>query len=395
MRRDNAQDYAKIPDDVRLAYAEAAHGLQEAPVVKRKVSFALVFALMIILLAGVAFAIVSWHQQAEQIARMEATQGYYDDWPAESRTALIQHMVDGGILSSDENVERLLSGGLDEAEASRLATEIITGWSNIREDAISLMSILEAVWGRYPYEWSVEDLAWYTQTLEATGKNVDTRRYVPTGDVLTKEQAIAIAVAYVKPLVNYPQEVWDGYTITGIYESQYHLDINVPYWHVEFLPPTRWTTRTYIPSVIVDPRTSEIYSDEYVPSPEQLLKERREEIERVDPADLFRLKTHEERAELTKDEYFGYSIPSPNSISEEEALAIAKKVFMEERDYTEEQLAKLTPYALYKEDVGGGRPVWLVNYYDETVMLPDSHCVLGVDMYADTGDVYVRFPWEY
>lgn len=398
MKQDNICDYAVIPDDVHRAYVEAVYELKEDPVVKRKVSLALVFALMIVLLAGVAFAIVSWHQHAERIAQMEAEQGYYFEWSADNRVALVQHLVDGGILTADERVHQLLNGGLGEEEASQLATAIITEWSGIREDAISLMSILETVWGRYPYEWSQEDLVWYMETLEANGVKMETRVSIPEGDVLTKEQAIALAVEYVKPLVNYPQEVWDSYTITAIYESQYYAGNDDPYWNVEFHPPTRWTTRTYIPGVVIDPRTGEVYSDEFCLTPEQRLIAHWEEIETAEDYRFMRFLTHEERAEATKGYPVGsaYAIPDPAFISEEEALSIAKKAFMEEREYTEEQLdVLLTAYTFYHADFGGGRPVWTVRYYDETVRLPDSDLVLGVDIYADTGKIISYYPWEY
>ena len=394
MRRDNIQDYAKLPDDVRLAYVQAVHRLKEEPIVKRKVSVALVFALMIILLAGVAFALISWHQRAEEIAEMEARQGYYDVWPADSRIALVNHLVEGGMLAADERTQRLLSGSLSDEEASRLATDIISDWGNIREDAISLMSILEAVWGRYPYEWSIEDLAWYSQTLEANGEKLDTKSYVPEGDVLTKEQAIALAIEYVKPLVEYPQEVWDSYTIAAMYESLYDADTDDPYWHVQFIPSTRWTTRTYIPGVVIDPRTGEVYSDENYFSPQELLDQYWGVLENEDEYPFFRFMSHEERAEATKDHTLGYGIPDPNCISEEEALSIAKKFFMEERDYTQEQLANLTAYAFFSPDNGGGRPIWTVRYYDEQYRFPDMYLVLGVDIFADTGETYGYFPWE-
>lgn len=54
-----------------------------------------------------------------------------------------------------------------------------------------------------------------------------------------------------------------------------------------------------------------------------------------------------------------------------------------------------TAYAFFYPDRGGGRPAWIVQYYDESTPLPDGYCVLSVDMYADTGKIYVYYPWEY
>lgn len=363
---------------------------------KRKMSFALVLALIIALLTGVALAIATWHHHAEEIARMEAEQGYYFEWEADSRVALVRHLVEGGVLPPDERTARLFSGSLSKEEASALATQIMTEWSEIREDAISLMSILEAVWGRYPYDWSDEDLVWYTDTLEKNGEKLTSRFYLPQGGVLSKEQAIGLAMEYVKPLVNYPQAVWDTYTATAIYESQPYAGTDEPYWTVRFHPSPRWTERTYIPSVIIDPRTGGIYSDEVNLTPEDALKDYHETIAFWGsmPIGYARFLPHEERAALLSEELGGYSVPDPTYISEEKATAIADTFFQKERGYTDAQMAKLTGYAFYRAGFGGGRPVWIVKYYDESVRLPDNYMILSVDLYADTGEITSSFPRE-
>ena len=395
MRREDLLNYAPMPEKAYESLMAAARNVKEEEQMKRKLSVGLVFAVVLILLAGIAFAIARFTETAGKIADMEAEKGYYDTWSVEDRVALVGMLAESGVLPEDDRVKTLLSGTLDDAAASALAAEIIVDWGPAREDAITLMSILESVWGRYPNEWSPENLVWYMNTMEAHGEKQDTRFYIPEGDVMSKEQAIAFAIEYVKPLVDYPQEVWDGYTVSATYESMYYADNDDPYWTVSFQPPTRWTTRTYIPSVTIDPRTGEIYSDEYTDTPEQALAERNWEIDSADSTRFMRFMTHEERAEVYKDELYGYGIPDPSCISEEEALAIAKKAFMEERAYTEEQLAGLTSYAFFMADSGGGRPTWDVRYYDETVRLPDQYVVLSVTMFADTGKIITWYPWEY
>jgi hypothetical protein len=315
MKREDLMNFAPMPEKAYASLMSAARSVKEELPVKRKISVALVFALVTVLLARAAFAIASWYQHAERIAEMEAQQGYYSDWSADSRVTLVRYLVEGELLTTNERIERLLSGNLDAEAASQLATEIITEWSGVREDAISLMSILESVWGHYPYEWSQEDLTWYTNTLEANGEKPETRFSIPEVGVLSKEQAISIAVERIKPLVNYSQEVWDGYTISAIYgslESQQFTGNDDPYWKVEFHPPTRWTTRTYIPAVVIDPRTGEIFSDEYTPTPEQALAEYYLDVDSADPSQFIRDMTHEERVEFGKNENFWYAIPDPS-----------------------------------------------------------------------------------
>lgn len=364
----------------------------EPKIMKRKIPAALIFALMIVLLAGVTFAIVQWHQHAEEIAKLEAEQGYYDEWPADSRVALVRHLVEGGVLAPNDDTDRLFGGGLTPEEASRLATEIVAEWGSMREDNISLMSILETVWGVYPDAWSTEDLAWYTETLQDIGTlpKDHERFYVPDGTVLTQEEAIAIAKEIVRPIVNYPQEIWDSYTISATYRTLDHPENDKPYWYVHFMPSTRWTTRTYIPAVALDPITGEVYSDAYTLSPQAAWDEYWSFLH-DDSIIRLRHLSHAERAEPSEG-YYG--VPDTQTLPEEEALRIARAVFAEQRGYTDEQLAALTPYAFYIPDNGGGRPAWSIRYYDESFPYPDSYTVLSVEMYADTGEVYITLPWE-
>ncbi len=368
-----------------------------APKVKRKLSLALVIVIILILLTGVAFAIAAWHHHAEQIAQMEAQQGRFSEWDAGSRVALIRHLVEGGVLARDSRAQQLLSGDMTDEAASQLATTLVTKWCHIkgREDMVGLFSILETVWGKHPYEWSDENLVWYQEICEKNGEEIEGRIHMPDDGLMSRQEAIAIAAGAVKPLMNLPQEVWDAHTPFALYQSLVYGETDEPYWFVSFLECSHPTTLIRIPSVVIDPRTGEIYSDDAWPTPEEALQsekeylnEYQEEYEYGDRSHYIRLLSHEERAEV---DWF-FSIPDPECIPEEDALAIARKALMERESYTQEELAKLTPYAWYHGNFGSGRAAWIVRYYDESVRLPDTYCVMYVDIDADTGEIISMYP---
>lgn len=169
-RKDLQNAFAPIPQDCYDAMMAAAHSVEEEPVMKRKLSLTLVLAIVLVLvLAGVALAIAHFTDYAGEIARMEADKGTYDSWGAEDRIELVRMLVDSGELEADERVTRLLSGALGDAKASQLATEIFIDWGMVREDTITLVSILERVWGRQ-VRWTLEQKVWFLETLKATGR---------------------------------------------------------------------------------------------------------------------------------------------------------------------------------------------------------------------------------
>ena len=74
---------------------------------KKKISWSLVLACVLILaLAGAAYAMISWRQMAETTAQFESQVGYFETWDAEQKAELLQQLVACGEIENSEEVQK-------------------------------------------------------------------------------------------------------------------------------------------------------------------------------------------------------------------------------------------------------------------------------------------------
>lgn len=217
--------------------------IKEEPIVKRKVSFALVCVLTLILLAGVALAIVSFQDAARQIALTEQQDGYYAAWPAEKKIALVKAIVEHGYAEETQAVERLLAGSLSAEDAGRTANEVLVAFTGKEVSEISFMEIMIAAWG--PFEqWSVEEQTWYSQLMVEMGlQGTDHTLYVQPVGVVDEAKAIAIARREIAEAYGVAESMLDAYTLTTSFQVPEFAEQsdNQPYWMVEYWAPETMT----------------------------------------------------------------------------------------------------------------------------------------------------------
>lgn len=94
-------------------------------IVKRKVSVGLVFAMVLMLAAGIALAVISLRDTARQIVETEQTDGYYVDWPTDKKVSLASALVKQGYAEETLEIKQLIAGSLTENEANRVADEVL------------------------------------------------------------------------------------------------------------------------------------------------------------------------------------------------------------------------------------------------------------------------------
>lgn len=364
---------------------------------KKKISAGLVFALVTVLVVTTALAVAYWMDSAKEIAQMEAAKGYFDTWEAGDRTRLVQLLVDSGELEASERTDRLLSGALGEEEARQLATDILVDWVGLPEDAITLMSILEKVWGKYPGQWSPEDLVWYTDTLAETGRLGSDHDIflLPPEDGIDKAEAIHTAQSATEKAFGIPAGVMDGYTKGAAYrlpEGQLDHD---PVWEVTFSAASGDLHRLFSGElwVYLDAKGNILDEPEnWMFTPEESVRTIRARAQSDEDADYKRFWTHEERAAY---DGHSYAIPDADAISEEAVITTATEAVKAKWGYTDEDLAFLTPYAIYRvAGAVGNEPVWEVSFYDESVRQTDQMAVLQVFMLSSTGEVLFTNPYE-
>lgn len=379
------------------------HALQEDVQVKKKLWTVPLIAALILMLAAGALALVLGN--FEWVVALESEQGAFHTWPADDRTALVRQLVQEGMIAEDEQVQRLLAGGLSDADASALATEIVTEGLGLREDIVTFMTLLEQVKGPIPF-WTIEDKAWYYDTLEKNGVlgNDALDRYIlpREGDIpqTQAEQTAfdAICDAYrlaPEALATYKTAV-DFYVIRG--------DEDAAKWLVSFhalLPEGdgySYTPRYY---AVVDARTGEIVDDPVlqIQTPAQQVASMAITPEQAREMDaLYAEKghqmywSHEERAAYLPDRF---QMPEPGAISEEEATRIAWDALVANGGVIMDMLDTYKNVAMYYRPYleSTDASLWAIDWIDQEGTDGTTYATVEVLLDAFTGEVVYMYGW--
>lgn len=421
-------------------------------VVKRKISTALALALVIVLISGIALAVLSFRDAARQVVETEQTDGYYKDWPIEKKVSLVKALTDLGYAEATTEVKQLIAGLLVEDRASNVADDVLVAFTGKEVSEISFMEIMQAAWGPFS-EWSKEEQAWYSQLLVNMGlQGSDHTLYVnPTGSV-NEEQAIAIATREIARGFGVEESVLDSYTITTSFQVPEFAEPGdmQPYWYVEFMATDEAIDHLHPFSafwVFVHPETGEllekiedqvasyhIYQEKLTAMENDPLHQEVKvfyEAHESNPR-WWNLETKAEWSrkfagrirERIKEEpetwglidasmaSFDYGVPDDKAISEEEAFQIALNVLVEQLGRKEEELTFFTHrYDVFYDITDHEKPLWkflfrmpseydsdenygkkvLAYYGRDGERLPN----LKVELNANTGEVVRAFPFDY
>lgn len=243
-----AQDEAFVANERIIAVLErsihaelrSSQGtMKEEPIMRRKLSFVLVCILTLILLAGVALAIVSFRDTARQIVETEQQNGYYEAWPADKKIALVKAIIDQGYVEKTQATDRLLAGSLSAVEAGRIADQVLVTFTGRDVAEISFMEIMIAAWGPLS-QWTVDEQAWYSQLMVEMGQQgEDHTLYIqPEGSVDEKE-AVAIARREIAKAYSVVESALDVYALSTSFQVPEFASEgdNQAYWMVEYTVP--------------------------------------------------------------------------------------------------------------------------------------------------------------
>lgn len=197
-KRDLQQMRPPMPAAFEQTALETLHNLpstEEDIIVKKKISVSLVFALVLILVAVAAFAAtILWDHYAVEVKQTEQEKGYYEDWPASDKVALVRVLADMGYIEESDEVNDLLNGLPTDDEIHRVADQLLMNLTHRDLRDISLIEITESLWG--PYDgWSHEKKAWWQNIEDMDGPpSSDAIIMVAPGpDSMAEEDAILIA----------------------------------------------------------------------------------------------------------------------------------------------------------------------------------------------------------
>lgn len=233
-------------------------------VMKKKISTALVFAIILVLVAGAALAVaISLRDTGKQVLEIEQSEGYYSDWSIESKIALVSALVELGYTEKTAEVEQLLSGSLPKGDAARIADEAVVVFAGVDLGEISYMAIMEAAWG--PFErWTTDEQAWDSQLRADMGlQGADHTLYVqPTGPI-DEAGAVAIARAEIAKGFGVDPSTLDAYQYTRSFqvpEFAQEGDLQ-PYWYIAYSAPESMSEETRLFDtfwVFIHPVTGEL-----------------------------------------------------------------------------------------------------------------------------------------
>lgn len=180
---------------------------------KRKLSVGLALLLALALAAVTALAVTISRQYFADLAQLQFESGYYDDWGLKEKEAMVDIMAQYDLMDKDKAASLKAEGeaAIDEYMIDRYGI-------NGRSDVIGLYAILDKELGAID-TWDTEQKAWYSQLLRDHGLlGRDEEIYlVPGEDVITPEEAVAIAKAAILAAENMPADGLDSYAVTWDY----------------------------------------------------------------------------------------------------------------------------------------------------------------------------------
>lgn len=178
MKQHDLKDYARIPEHVSQAYMRAAHDLQEEPMIKRKLSTALVVAVILALVAvtALATALLSGKEFVQEVMGPKAQENQSQSWTEDEVQEILRVAEENGLQLTEEQKTQLLDrGGYYKEELMRIFVKLDLG--------------------DQPSTWSIEDQAWYSQMLIDIGLNTGSTTALPEEGEATEADVLAVVQA--------------------------------------------------------------------------------------------------------------------------------------------------------------------------------------------------------
>ena len=177
------QHAERLRPDPLLAQRIIAQERTGAPAMKKRVSAALVFAVILVLITVTALAAVllGGRDFVEQIMAPRASETGSDSFTKEEISEILRIAAENQLTLSDEDMYVLTH--LEE-----------TGY--FKEEL--MRRFVKAEYGPYPDAWPIEVQHWYEQMLEACGLDDGViTNVLPEGDEITEAQALRIAQEHI------------------------------------------------------------------------------------------------------------------------------------------------------------------------------------------------------
>lgn len=191
----------------------------EGKKVKKKLSIGLALAIILLLLAGVAFALTFSDVFFRQAAILQNEKGDLGTWSLKEKIALIGTMEESGIAFPADKYEVLLRNNLSGEEANRLANEILIEAKVSREALVEKFGFSNETFAFFSRtisfsksEDSAASLWIVTYTPKQFAERVGTyevRVFAATGEVQSTDWSLASAAKTALKPNNWSAEIWN------------------------------------------------------------------------------------------------------------------------------------------------------------------------------------------
>lgn len=372
---------AEMPADTRMAVLHEIHKIRERKnlIVKSKLSVAIILAIVLTLLSGVALAVTLSRAYFEDVAVLQFESGYYEDWGLKEKKAMVAILEEHGLISA-EQADKMT----DEASIDSYMIERYGVAGSDRMDTIGLYSILEKELGLIE-TWSLEQRAWYSDMMMQTGllrKGGEEGIFgVPDQSDIQPDEAVAIAKAAIIESFGLSENALDNHRVDLSFETDStDWERQNLYYLINF-----WGDEYYWCNVTRDGRIMDSTMDEFSLSPaEQVQRKQEEEAQPAGPIDQWSL--------ADKAKWLGgnNAVPSENDITESEAVSIAQQR-LKSIGYDMSGFNVCVWYHLdnyYVEKDGPADPFYTV-YFKDSIDSPNQVFTVMID--ADTGVVLNTF----
>lgn len=199
-------------------------------VVKRKMPIALVVAVVLMLSGIVAVAATILNLHIEKAMDITRDKGSFSAWEYEDKIALIDTMIEAGIVLPREEYNIILDPASSDEEKNQAATELLAGIYG-SEEHISHFTIASHDWGD-PFQWTLEQKEWFWETLRAKGLYTGDIKYLlPDENDLTRDQVVVLAKQAIQDAYDLPDEIVDSYDADVTFFSIIGMD-DAPRWRV-------------------------------------------------------------------------------------------------------------------------------------------------------------------
>lgn len=309
--------------------------------VKRKMPIALVVIIALMLSGIVAVAAtLLWQDYVPQMKQREHEIGDYVVWPAARRIQLAKDIVAMGYLNESDDTRILSSDTASEqdkvAAADRLMLKL-TGLEEVKEIHSSLITY--AIMG-HEDTWAPEQRVWWNSIVTMYGDDGATDTLiVPTKDVLSEQDAIAIAKAAIQEAYGLDDAYMNSlHPVANLYTTDERPDYKR--WDIQF-KKYREGSGEYVEKVysaVVD-ENGEVISDPDVgiEHPAEKAGNRSSSIQNVENEDPMIYKVYSQYGNQVEGQSIwalsleekavmlggGNRVPSEGSISETDAIRIA------------------------------------------------------------------------